>query len=256
MINNVEDRNVGNNDFTNSVKTYYQELKNFKPISREKERELMVKAKNGDIEARNQIITANLRFVFDIAKKYRGQGVDIADLISEGNKGILKALDKFDVNKNVKFFTYAVWWIRQHMMQAIENKKNTDINEVNFDDEFPTENQTIENFNPNNNNNEDNFYYEGKDIEDVNGDGRYETNEEEDQKHFVVQKLLATLDERERVIIMKYFGIENDDDGHNLEEISKEVNLSTERVRQLKVKAINLMRAEVFNIEEANFLFR
>lgn len=253
MINNIEDRNVGYNDFTESVKTYYQDLRKFSPISKKKEKELMIKAKNGDIDARNEIVTANLRFVFDIAKKYRGHGVDIADLISEGNNGILKAIDKFDTTKDVKFFTYAVWWIRQYMMQAIENKMNSSRNEANFDDEFPLENHGIENISILDD--EENFYYEGNDIEDVDMNNLYEQSEENQQKHFAVQKLLAKLDDRERVIIMKYFGIENDDDGHNLEEISNEMNLSTERVRQLKVKAINIMRTEVFNIEEANFLF-
>ena len=81
-------------------------------------------------------------------------------------------------------------------------------------------------------------------------------NEEQEQKHFVVEKLLARLDDRERIVISKYFGIEDDSDGHNLDEISKDLNLSTERVRQLKVKAINRMRAEVFDIKEAEFLFR
>lgn len=255
MINNVEDRNIGRNDFTDSVKTYYQELRRFSPISREKEKELMIKTKSGDVEARNEIITANLRFVFDIAKKYRGHGVDIADLISEGNKGLLKAIDKYDTTKDVKFFTYAVWWIRQHMMQVIEDKRSSNKNEVNFDDEFPTENQVIENVSIQDDEDQD-FYYDGKDIADISENTVYEINEEYSQKQFVVQKLLATLDERERLVVMKYFGMEKDDDGHKLEEISNEMNLSTERVRQLKVKAINTMRAEVFNIEEANFLFR
>ena len=253
MINNIEDNNVGRNDFTDSVKTYYQDLKRFSPIPRKKEKELMIKAKNGDIEARNEIVTANLRFVFDVAKKYRGHGVDIADLISEGNKGILKAIDKFDIKKDVKFFTYAVWWIRQHMIQLIEDRMSCTMNEVNFDDEFPAENQTIENVQVSDD--DDNFYYECKDIEDSDINEQYDVNEENQQKHFVVQKLLATLDERERLIIMKYFGIEKDDEGHNLEEISNDMQLSTERVRQLKVKAINTMRAEVFNIQEASFLF-
>lgn len=254
MINNIEDRNVGLNDFTDSVRTYYQELRKYSPMPRQKERELMKKAKEGDIEARNEIVTANLRFVFDIAKKYRGHGVDIADLISEGNKGILYAIDKFDMKKDVKFFTYAVWWIRQHMMQAIEDKMDSERVEVNFDDEFPAENQRIDNISVSGD--DDSFYYEGNDIEDSDMTNSYDSKEENSNKHFVVQKLLATLDDRERVIIMKYFGMENDDDGHNLDEISSEVGLSTERVRQLKVKAINTMRTEVFNIEEARFLFK
>ncbi len=256
MINQTEDRNVGRNDFTSSVQAYFQDLKHFSPISRERERELMIKAKNGDVDARNEIITSNLRFVFDIAKKYRGRGVDIADLISEGNKGLLKAIDKFDTTKNVKFFTYAVWWIRQHMMQAIEEKLEDEVNEVSFDDQFPNENKEIVDISFYNSDDDDIFYYDGGDIaDDANEESVFAVNEDLNQKDFVVKKLLATLDDRERVIIMKYFGIENQDNGHNLEEIGVDLNLSTERVRQLKVKAINTMRAEVFNIQEANFLF-
>lgn len=251
MIKRQLDNNVGRNDFTGSVKTYYQELSTYKPISKKYERELLTLAKEGDVEARNKIVTANLRFVFDIAKKYRGNGVEIADLISEGNKGIFKAIDKFDMTKDVRFFTYAVWWIRESMAQAVETKINENKSVVNFDDEFPTENVTIENMPIDN----EDFYYNGMDVEDA-GENSYDTIEESAQKQFVVQKLLAKLDDRERLIIMKYFGLENDDDGHSFDEISNDVHLSTERVRQLKIKAINTMRAEVFNIKEANFLFK
>lgn len=256
MINNTEDRNVGRNDFAGSVQAYFQDLKNFSPISREEERKLMIQAKKGNIEARNKIITSNLRFVFDIAKKYRGRGVDIADLISEGNRGILKAIEKFDTSKDVKFFTYAVWWIRQHMIHAIETKLNGEKNEVSFDEEFPGENREIPDASYNDNDDDDIFYYNGNDIrDDGDGEALYTLDEDSSQKNFVVKKLLATLDDRERVIVMKYFGIENGDEGQNLEEIGHELNISTERVRQLKVKAINTMKTEVFNIEEANFLF-
>ena len=82
MIKNEIDKEVGRNDFSDCVKTYYQDLKQYPPIPREKERKLLQLAKDGDIDARNQIISANLRFVFDIAKKYRNHGVDISDLIS------------------------------------------------------------------------------------------------------------------------------------------------------------------------------
>lgn len=251
MIKRQLDNNVGRNDFTDSVKTYYQELRQYKPISKEYERELLTLAKDGDVEARNKIVTANLRFVFDIAKKYRGNGVEIADLISEGNKGIFKAIDRFDMTKDVRFFTYAVWWIRESMAQAVEDKMNESKSIANFDDEFPSENMNMENISTDN----EDFYYNGKDVEDTDGNS-YDTIEESAQKQFVVQKLLAKLDDRERLIIMKYFGLENDDDGHSFDEISNDVNLSTERVRQLKIKAINTMRAEVFNINEANFLFK
>lgn len=252
MIYNNLDNNVGNNDFTDSVKIYYQELKKFQPISKERERELLLRAKNGDIQARNEIVTANLRFVFDIAKKYRGKGVDIADLIEEGNKGIIKAIEKFDMEKDVKFFTYAVWWIRQHMFQAIDDNVNP--NEVNFDDVFTDDYKSIENVGTIEDEEEtfvDDCCYDIKD----NDAYTFENDEELTQRNFVVKKLLAKLDERERLVIMKYFGIEKDDGGHSLEEISTEMNLSTERVRQLKLKAINVMRAEAFSINDANFFF-
>ena len=84
MINNEDNREVGKNDFSDSVKIYYKELKYYKPISKEEERRLLKLAKEGDVDARNRIVNANLRFVFNIAKKYRNNGVDIADLISAG----------------------------------------------------------------------------------------------------------------------------------------------------------------------------
>ena len=250
MIKNEIDKEVGRNDFSDCVKTYYQDLKQYPPIPREKERKLLQLAKDGDIDARNQIISANLRFVFDIAKKYRNHGVDISDLISAGNRGMFKAIEKFDMSKDVKFFSYAVWWIRQHMMKEIEIQKEKDKSESSFDDVFPNDASYGENIYCN----EDNEDYGVNDVSDTDSDF-LEQDEELQQKHFVVEQLLARLDDRERVVITKYFGIEDNSDGHNLEEISKDLNLSTERIRQIKLKAINTMRAEVFEIEEAEFLF-
>lgn len=250
MIKNEIDKEVGRNDFSDCVKTYYQDLKQYPPIPREKERKLLQLAKDGDIDARNQIISANLRFVFDIAKKYRNHGVDISDLISAGNRGMFKAIEKFDMSKDVKFFSYAVWWIRQHMMKEIEIQKEKDKSESSFDDVFPNDASYGDNIYYN----EDNEDYCVNDVSDTDSDF-LEQDEESQQKHFVVEQLLARLDDRERVVITKYFGIDDNSDGHNLEEISKDLNLSTERIRQIKLKAINTMRAEVFEIEEAEFLF-
>ena len=250
MIKNEIDKEVGKNDFSNSVKTYYQDLKQYPPIAKEKERELLLLAKNGDIDARNQIINANLRFVFNIAKKYRNHGVDISDLISAGNRGMFKAIEKFDLSKDVKFFSYAVWWIRQRMMKEIEIQKEKGKAESSFGDVFPNDASCSENIYYN----EDNEDYYVNDVSDTDIDF-LEKDEESEQKRIVVEQLLAKLDDRERVVITKYFGIEDNSDGHNMEEISKDLNLSTERVRQIKIKAINTMRAEVFDIKEAEFLF-
>lgn len=251
MIKNELNREVGKNDFSQSVKTYYQDLKGYPPISKEEERELLILAKNGDIDARNKIINANLRFVFNIAKKYRNHGVDISDLIAAGNKAMFRAIEKFDLNQDVKFFSYAVWWIRQHMAQEIENFQAKDAMESSFEDVFCCESNHYDNIYSE----DDNDDTTTKDISEDNVD-YIEYAEELQQKHFVVEKLLNRLEERERIIIMKFFGLENGDDGQNLDEISKDLHLTSERIRQLKVKAINTMRAEVFDIKEAKFLFR
>ena len=96
------------NDFTTTVKTYYNDLKKCKPISRQRESELILRAKNGDLKAQNTILEANLRFVFNVAAKYKGNGVPLSDIISEGNLGLIKAIEKFDPSKNVKFISYDV----------------------------------------------------------------------------------------------------------------------------------------------------
>ena len=80
---------------------------------------LLVKAKNGDIEAKNELITSNLKLVVNIAKGYVNKGMSFIDLISEGNMGLIYAIDKFDIDKGFRFSTYAVWWIRQAIMKAI-----------------------------------------------------------------------------------------------------------------------------------------
>ncbi len=89
------------------------------------EKELAIKAKNGDEEARNILLTSNLKFVVSIAKQYQNQGLDLEDLISEGNIGLLNAIDKFDPDKGYHFISYAVWWIRQAISKAISDKSRT-----------------------------------------------------------------------------------------------------------------------------------
>ncbi len=101
---------------------YLKEINKIPLLSREEENELAVKAKAGDKAARDKIVKANLRFVVNVAKKYQNRGLELIDLISEGNIGLMNAIDKFDVNRGYHFISYAVWWIRQSILKAIGEK--------------------------------------------------------------------------------------------------------------------------------------
>ena len=102
-----------------SVKHYFKEVKNNALITREEEFELALKAKAGDTYAINKLVTSNLRFVIKIAKEYQGNGLSLSDLISEGNIGLIKAVHKFEPEMGYRFISYAVWWIRQSILQAL-----------------------------------------------------------------------------------------------------------------------------------------
>jgi RNA polymerase primary sigma factor len=101
---------------------YLKEINRIPLLSREEENDLALKAKNGDKAAKDKIVSANLRFVVNVAKKYQNHGLDLVDLISEGNIGLLTAIEKFDVDKGYHFISYAVWWIRQSILKAVCEK--------------------------------------------------------------------------------------------------------------------------------------
>lgn len=109
----------------NILSIYLKEINRIPLLSAEEETELAVKARAGDKLAKEKIANANLRFVVSIAKKYQKKGIELEDLISEGNIGLLTAIEKFDVNKGYRFISYAVWWIRQSIMKAICEKSRS-----------------------------------------------------------------------------------------------------------------------------------
>lgn len=108
-----------------SVNLYLKDIGHVKLLSADEEKDLARKAQAGDKRARDRLIAANTRFVVTVAKQYQGQGLDLEDLISEGNIGLIKAADKFDPDKGYKFISYAVWWIRQSILQALSDKSRT-----------------------------------------------------------------------------------------------------------------------------------
>ena len=115
--------------FTNrddlSIRLYFKDINKFKPLTPEEETELFIRIENGDRDAFIKIIKHNLRFVITVAKQYQGQGLPLVDLINEGNIGLCTAVSKFDYTRGFKFISYAVWWIRQSIIQAIYNTGRT-----------------------------------------------------------------------------------------------------------------------------------
>lgn len=222
------------NDFTRTVVAYYDDLKKYKPLTKSREKHLLRLCRNGNTKAKNELLEANLKFVFDIAKRYTGRGLSISDLISEGNMGLLRAIDKFDESKDVKFISYAVWWIRQAMSEAIKKKKMLTMVEIDPN----ISNDAV-------------FERSVSDEEDEvlgKNDTSFSNGEEEERKELgatqkeVVGKLLGSLNRREREIIESYYGLGNNDE-MTLYEIGKKYNLSSERVRQVKLAAIRKLRS-------------
>ena len=121
---NLEKEINDSSEIGTNIKLYLDSLRNIPLLTQEEECELMKKIEKGDKQARQDMITHNLRLVVSIAKKYQTQ-MELLDLIQEGNIGLMKALDKFDYTKEYKFSTYATWWIRQSISRAIADKKRT-----------------------------------------------------------------------------------------------------------------------------------
>ena len=101
------------------VSLYLNDIRKYEILDREEEEKLLLKVKEGDLEAKNKLIISNLRLVISVAKNYMNKGMTLIDLISEGNFGLIRAIDKFDIDKGFRFSTYAVWWIKQSITKAL-----------------------------------------------------------------------------------------------------------------------------------------
>ena len=116
---------VNEKDRESAVNLYFNDIATSTPLSREREVELAAQIKEGDMQARNELVQANLRFVIDVAKHYQNRGLLFSDLIAAGNLGLLTAADRFDGTKGYKFISYAVWWIRQSILQTLAEHVRT-----------------------------------------------------------------------------------------------------------------------------------
>jgi RNA polymerase primary sigma factor len=112
----------GKREDENIIALYLKEINRYKLLTREEEKEYALKASKGDMESKEKLINANLRFVVNVARQYQSQGLPLEDLISEGNIGLINAIEKFDVTRGYHFISYAVWWIRQRILKAISEK--------------------------------------------------------------------------------------------------------------------------------------
>lgn len=264
---------------SDSLDKYLQEIGHEELISVEEEVELAQRIKKGDRKALEKLTRANLRFVVSVAKQYQNQGLSLPDLINEGNVGLIKAAEKFDETRGFKFISYAVWWIRQSILQAIAEQSRIvrlplnqvgSVNKINrVLNKFEQEHERR----PSIDEIADNVDIPHEKIEEamkvnsrhVSVDAPFAEGEDNSlldvlpnndspmaDKKLVMESLreeinraLQTLNERERNIIEAFFGINQQE--MTLEEIGDKYGLTRERVRQIKEKAIRRLRHNTKN---------
>ena len=257
-----------------SLEKYLQEIGKEEMISAEEEAELAQRIRKGDQEALERLTRANLRFVVSVAKQYQNQGMSLPDLINEGNLGLLKAAERFDETRGFKFISYAVWWIRQSILQAISeqsrivrlplnqvgsynkitreiskfeqiNERRPSIEEIAESIDLPTDKIDEAMSISSHHVSVDAPFAEGEDssLLDVLVNEDIPTTD----KELVVESLkkeirnaLNILSDRERKVIEDSYGIGGQE--LTLEEIGTKYGLSRERVRQIKEKAIRKLR--------------
>ena len=257
-----------------SLDKYLQEIGKEDLITVEEEVELAQRIRKGDQRALEKLTRANLRFVVSVAKQYQNQGLSLPDLINEGNLGLIKAAEKFDETRGFKFISYAVWWIRQSILQALAEQSRIvrlplnqvgSLNKINkafsrFEQEHerrPSPEELAETLDLPAEKVADTLRVSGRHIsvdapfvegEDnslldvlVNDDSPVADNTLINESLSTeVERALATLTERERDIIRLFFGINCQE--MTLEEIGEKFGLTRERVRQIKEKAIRRLR--------------
>lgn len=207
------------------LSTYFNDIQNIRRLTRREEQILSEKIQKGDEQALNKLVYHNLRFVVNIAKNYRNSNVPFADIISEGNIGLIRAAHKFDSTKGVKFISYAVWWIKNSINECIE-KYNRDNETLSYDDYTINKCTDLDNK-----------------FEQINEDFEEKINNIQSRKD-AIESLMKCLHEREIKILTLFFGL-NGGREMTLEEVGKEMCLTNERVRQIKDSALSKLKCEV-----------
>ena len=267
-----------NKQFTNrenkSLDKYLNEISKVEMITPTEEVELAKRIRDGDQVALEKLVNANLRFVVSVAKQYQNQGLTLGDLINEGNLGLIKAAQRFDETRGFKFISYAVWWIRQSILQALADQSRLvrlPLNKVGslskigvaaaqleqkFEREATTE-EIAELLDLPTEEVETTLSTSGRHLSidaPISDDedttlltllSNAEPNPDKSLIHESLQKeitrVMSILSEKEKEILNLYFGLEGSIP-HSYEDISEKVNLTRERVRQIKEKALRKLR--------------
>ena len=207
------------------LSTYFNDIQNIRRLTRREEQILSEKIQKGDEQALNKLVYHNLKFVVNIAKNYRNSNVPFADIISEGNLGLIRAAHKFDSTKGVKFISYAVWWIKNSINECIE-KYNRDNETLSYDGYTINKCTDLDHK-----------------FEQINEDFEEKINNIQSRKD-AIESLMKCLHEREIKILTLFFGL-NGGREMTLEEVGKEMCLTNERVRQIKDSALSKLKCEV-----------
>ena len=257
-----------------ALERYLQDISKEEMVSTDEEVELAKRIRQGDKNALERLVKANLRFVVSVAKQYQGQGLELTDLINEGNVGLINAAMKFDETRGFKFISYAVWWVRQSILQALADKSRLvrlPLNQIGYvskvnhfyhdfmqkNNRAPSLDEVADALGMEKSKVNAALLTSGKHIsmnapliddEDsclldllTNDDkGNADSSLITDSVKEEVHHALDLLPERESQVIRMYFGINTPE--LSLEEIGEKLNLSRERVRQIKEKALTLLR--------------
>jgi RNA polymerase primary sigma factor len=256
----MKEKNSGIPINQEEIQLYLKDIRKIKVMTPERERELSKLITSGTLteneikEINKELLEGNLRFVITVAKQYQNQGLDFPDLIAEGNLGLMKAINNFDWSKNLRFISYAVWWVKQSILQSLNDnartirlpvnvvqdlhraKKEIESNGGKLDDKFQNLPSMIDldmNINEDGDTLVDVIKNEGADMPDEAFNGK-------DLLKAKLISLLNVLDEREKVIVEDYFGLTGTQ--RTLEDIGGDFNLTKERVRQIKEKALRKLR--------------
>lgn len=248
------------------ISHYLKDIRKIKVMTPQRERELAERMLSGIIteeekkEIQKELLEGNLRFVITVSKQYQNQGLDLSDLIAEGNLGLMKAIENFDWTKKLRFISYAVWWVRQSILQSLNENARTIRLPVNVVQELHRAKKELDKagielpeklvnlpytINLDNPLNED-----GDTLLDIIVNPHAELADANlSTEQTLKEKLLGMLDildDREKVIIQDYFGLSGST--RTLEDIGDDFGLTKERVRQIKEKGLRKLRNEASNL--------